>query len=508
MAASRRSRRWTLGFALAVSHGLLALALAITVALGGFSLRRIDHYLRELREDELGAIDEQEALHRAMWAVEVAMRHASDACDRGAPDESVRPALAEALRVLREKDRHVGPHVGAEMRQLGLRYEALAAQSLSSSACVVLRTSEVRAARNALDTQLTDLWIAQSFALHREIALRETRARTTGQRSLAIGAVLTVVAVLIVALLARWLTSSVAGPLARIAKDASRLGRGDFAPIEPVDGPLEVTELADELERMRHALAALDALKESFVASVSHELRTPLAKIREALALLEDGTAGGLAATQASLVAIARRACESQITLVSNLLDLSRLRAASVVQMHTEGSLLDVVREAVAAEREDAQSKSIAIELEHDVANFVRTMDAPLVERAVANLIRNAVQVSPSQSTVRVRVTSSDAPAREVLRDSPVSAAKRWACVRVEDEGPGVAQESRESLFEPFVTTQTGANRRVGIGLGLALAREVARAHGGDARIAETPEGERGARFELWLPLEVHEREQ
>lgn len=501
MASRRRSRRWTLGFALAVSHGLLALALAITVALGGVSLRRIDHYLRELREDELGAIDEQETLHRAMWAVEVAMRHASDACDQGARDEAVRPALAEALRELREKDRHVGPHVGIEMRQLGLRYEALVMQILTGNACTVLRTSDTRTARNALDTRLTDLWIAQSFALHREIGLRETRARSTSQRSLAIGSVLTAVTVLLVALLAWWLTRSVAGPLARIAKDAARLGRGDFAPIKPVDGPLEVTELADELERMRHALAALDALKESFMASVSHELRTPLAKIREALALLEDETAGSLTATQASLVAIARRACERQIALVTNLLDLSRLRAASVVQLHSEGSLLDVVREAVAAEREDALSQSVRIELVHDEANFVRTMDAALLERAVANLIRNAVQVAPPQSTVRVFVRSSDTPAKEVLRGLPLHTSRRWACVRVEDEGPGVALDVRDTLFDPFVTAQHGANPRVGIGLGLALAREVARVHGGDVRIAETPVGERGARFELWLPL-------
>lgn len=501
MVDSRRTRRWTLGFALALSHGILVFALAVTVTLGGFSLRQIDHYLRELRDDELGAIDEQQTLHRSMWAVEVAMRHASDACDRGAPEESVRPPLARSLRALRDNDRHVGPHVGAQMRQLGLRYEALASQSLADNACVVLRTAQSRAARNALDEELTDLWIAQSFELHREIALRETRARSTGQRSLAIGAVLTVAATLVVAWIARWLTRSVAGPLARIAKDASRLGRGDFAPIEPVEGPSEVKELADELEHMRTALAALDALKESFVASVSHELRTPLAKIREALALLEDGTAGALAPTQAPLVAIARRACESQITLVTNLLDLSRLRAASVVQMHTEGSLLDVVREAIAAERDDAQSRQVTIELEHEQGAYARTMDAPLVERAVANLIRNAVHASPSGSTVRVRARLADAPPREWIREP--RARSRWACVRVEDVGPGVAEELRDKVFEPFVTTQS-SGRRVGIGLGLALVREVARAHGGDARIAETADGERGARFELWLPLEVH----
>jgi two-component system sensor histidine kinase GlrK len=509
MTSARRARPWTLGAALSLSHGSLALALAITVALGTFSLRRIDHYLRELRDDELGAIDEQQTLHRAMWAVEVAMRHASDACDRGAAQSAVRPTLSDSLQTLRDKDRHVGPHVGAEMRQLGLRYESLAQRALDGDACEVLRTPAARAARNALDERLTDLWISQSFELHREIAVRESRARTTGQRSLAFAGLLTAVVVAVVAWLARWVTRSVAAPLARIARDASRLGRGDFAPIAPVDGPAEVTELADELERMRHALAALDALKEGFVASVSHELRTPLAKIREALALLEDGTAGALDAKQSSLVAIARRANETQIDLVDNLLDLSRLRAASVVKMHTEGSVLDVVREAIAAEREDAQRRAVTFELVAESASFARTMDPALLERAIANLLRNAAQVAPQGSAVRVLVRRvADAPAAlfDDARARPQGVA--WACVRVEDDGPGVPDAAREKLFDPFVTATTKGSGRVGVGLGLALAREVARAHGGEARLVPTPDNESGARFELWLPLELHRAQQ
>lgn len=500
MSPSNGRRPWTLGAALALSHGMLVLALAITVVLGAFSLRRIDHYLRELREDELGAIDEQQTLHRAMWAVEVAMRHASDACDRGAPDELVRGPLERALQTLREKDRHVGPHVGAEMHQLGLRYESLAQGALSGATCTLLRGASARAARNALDERITDLWISQSFALHREIGDRESRARSTGARSLAVGGAIALLVVVIVAWMARWLTRSITAPLARIARDATRLGRGDFAVIEPVAGPREVTDLADELERMRHALAALDTLKEGFVASVSHELRTPLAKIREALSLLEDETAGPLAPKQSSLVGIARRACESQITLVTNLLDLSRLRAASVVQMHTVGSVADVVRDAIRAEAEDASSRGVRIELRVEGSPLVRTMDAALIERAVANLLRNAAQWSPEGGVVRVSVEryerSTDAMTASHGGHGP------GVRVRVEDEGPGVPDEARARLFEPFVTSAGAHSTRVGVGLGLALTREVARAHGGDAALARTPDGERGARFELWVPLD------
>jgi two-component system sensor histidine kinase GlrK len=493
-------RRWTLGTALALSHGTLVFALLVTVALGAISLRRIDHYLRELRDDELGAIDEQQTLHRTMWAVEVAMRHADEACARGSPEEAVRPQLAAALQALREKDQHVGPHVGLEMRRMGLRYEALAQAVLDDRPCDALRPPSMRSARLALDERLTDLWIAQSFELHREIGDREFRARTTGKRSLVFGAILAMLVSVMVALLARWLSRSISRPLARIARDATRLGHGDFSPIEPVEGPAEVAELADDLERMRHALAALDSLKQGFVASVSHELRTPLAKIREALSLLEDGTAGALTDRQRTLVSIASRACESQISLVTNLLDLSRLRSGSLVRMHAEGPLTTVIQDAVEAEREDATARGVTISVSLSAAPMIRMMDPTLVERAIANLLRNAVQASPNGSTVKVIATCEGAPPPALT--APSKAAMRWAKIRFEDAGPGVVTELRDTLFEPFVTTRPATSGRAGIGLGLALTREVARAHGGDALLVETPPGQSGARFELWIPIE------
>lgn len=493
-------RRWTLATALALSHGVLALALVAMFSLEVVSLRRIDRFLRELREDELGALAEEEILHRAMWAVEVAMRHASDACDTGAPRHALTRPLAAVVRELQDKDRHVGHHVGAEMRRMGDGYESVAREALAGDTCALLRAPTHRARRLRLDEQLTELWIERSFTLHREIAQREASARATEQGSLALSGLLAAVILVVGAGLARWLARSIARPLARIAADATRLGRGDFSPIAPVDNPAEVAELAEELERMRHALAALDSLKQGFVASVSHELRTPLAKIREALALLEDGAAGELAPRQRGLVGIARRACESQIGLVSNLLDLSRLRAGSVVQMHAEGSVANVVREAARAEHDDAERRKVKLSVSVGEAHGVRPMDDALLVRAVSNLVRNAVAASPEGAEVRVRCEVGGDPGGDITPRAPHGA--QWVCVRVEDDGPGVPAEALGRLFEPFVTVPTkGGAARVGVGLGLALTREVARAHGGDARCVETPAGETGARFELWIPL-------
>ncbi|MDP3274848.1 MAG: HAMP domain-containing sensor histidine kinase [Deltaproteobacteria bacterium] len=483
---------------LMVSHGILAVILLGVLSIGSYTVRQIDALIRDLREDQLGAIEEQETLHRAMWNVEVALRHATEACVHSAPASAVQPPITRALAALQREDEHVGPHVGREMRTMGAQYERLAQQSLQDT-CVFLNSSPTRAARLRLDEDLTDRWITQSFELHRAMAQREDHARRLGRRALVSAGAITLLALSLATYLARFIARSIAAPLRRITLDAARVGRGDFRAIEPIQGPREVVELADALDHMRSALAAIDSLKQGFLASVSHELRTPLAKIRESLALLADETAGALSRTQRPVLAIAQRACEEEIRLVTTLLDLSRLRAGSPVQRSQLGSVDAVIESALSFERDDAQRRGITVQFTSDEARAHASLDAILLERAVANLVRNAISVSPPQSVVWVtRNTHSRAP-QAVQKRSP--GAQRWAQIRVEDQGPGVLSEVRDQLFEPFVTRNVqGQQAKVGIGLGLALTREVARAHGGEALLAETSPGG-GAAFELWIPL-------
>lgn len=499
---------------LVVSHAALAALLVGALAIGLVSLRRIDTLLRDLREETLGEIDEEATLHRAMWSVETAMRHGIYACDENLPEERVVEPLELALARLRAADANVGVHVAPAMRAMGARYEQLAGQSLAGPRCTVLRSAETRRDRLALDEALTDLWIERSFELHRALIEREETARIIGRRALGLGLALVFAATLTAALLARWIARSIARPLQTIATEALRVGRGDFTPLAPVEGPAEVVALGEEIDKMRHHLAELDSLKQGFLASVSHEMRTPLAKMREALALLDDGAAGALNERQSSVLRIARGACEQEIYLVTTLLDLSRLRGGNPVKYEPGRSLDAAVQEAVTQERQDAQRKKVSLELELEGPAVVRALDAVLFERAIANLLRNAVSVSPANGTVRVTRTdvASTAPA-EVLRAAPTDpthadeSPSGWACVRVRDEGPGVPKEARATLFEPFATHSVdGHPSRVGVGLGLALAHEVARAHGGVLRLVdmdqtESSQGARGAVFELWFPV-------
>ncbi|KYF60708.1 hypothetical protein BE04_43485 [Sorangium cellulosum] len=256
---------------------------------------------------------------------------------------------------------------------------------------------------------------------------------------------------------------------------------------------------------MRRRLAEIETLKQGFLASVSHELRTPLTKIREAISLLEDGVGGGaLSERQTRILHIARVACEREIRMVTTLLDLSRLSAGSPIRLQDGSSIDDLIRSAVRDEEAEARERGVSIEVETPGDVPPCSLDVALVERAVANLVRNAASVSKPGQRVLVR--------RELAEDTRGGRPGRRVTISVTDQGPGVPGEIRQSLFEEF-KTQPVANspKRVGIGLGLALSRKIARAHGGDLELddhaasADAGAGQdaraAGATFRLWLPL-------
>jgi two-component system sensor histidine kinase GlrK len=170
---------------------------------------------------------------------------------------------------------------------------------------------------------------------------------------------------------------------------------------------------------------------------------------------------------------------------------LSRLRAGSPIRTRDHCAIDAILGSALNEERADAVQRGVLLELVIQGEAPPYRCDPVLMERAFANLVRNAVSVSRAGQRVRVERTVEQDPGE---RRGP------WIRVRVSDEGPGVPQEVREHLFDAFVTSAVPAvGRALGVGIGLALAREVARAHGGDLLLAEQPAV--GAAFELWVPV-------
>ncbi len=477
---------------LLLSHTMPILVMGAALGVMLVSLVRMTVLLGEVRERELGALQAGEVLHRAGWSIELAMRHGLAACEAGEAPAVVTEGLAARVTALEAALAARAAGVQEAMAAVAQGYVVLAQAVLADGdACAGLRSTEHQARRWRLDEQLTDAWVSSTSELHDAVARKDDEARRVGAAALSVGLATAIAALGLGVLVAQRLSRLVTEPLGDLARVAHRVGEGDFSVQASVRGPLEVETLGAEFDRMRARLAELDALKQGFLASVSHELRTPLSKIREALALLAEGVGGPLADKQRRLVSIARTACEREIRTVSTLLDLSRLRAGSAVKFQSGASVDEAVREAVAEHADEAREAQVTLEVQLAGEAPRSVMDAAMVERAVANLVRNALGVSKAGQ--RVRVT------RDVV---PALAGRRgpFAVVTVADEGPGVALEIRQTVFDAFVT-QAVANspKGVGVGLGLALAREVARAHGGDLELVDTAAP--GATFRLWLSL-------
>lgn len=475
---------------LILSHAALAGLLVAALAVMLYTLTDIHRQVREVRERDLETIDEEEEVHRAAWAIEVTARHGIAACEAGTSNADVQATFAAPRRNLEEKIRSKGPSASQAMREAAQRYAALADDLMGPDTCTRLRAPNSRKERLRLDETLTDAWIARLYELHRNLERKEDAIVRSGRRAILLGSILGVVSLAAAWLVATQIARGVTLPLAALAKAAHRVGRGDFSPIPDGGGPAEVVELTGDLDRMRSHLAELDALKQGFLASVSHELRTPLGKMREALALLGDGTAGVITERQRAVVAIARRSCETEIRLVSTLLDLSRLRAGKLLHAEQNQSLDDAMNEAVNAERADATQRRVVIALEAAGTAPRATLDGTLLERALANLIRNAISVAPEGSIVAVE--------RVVLDHGPDKQSGTWGSVRVRDHGPGIPEDIRETIFEPFASKEI-PGRGASVGLGLAFAREVVRAHGGDIILSDYQPGR--TTFELWVPL-------
>jgi two-component system, NtrC family, sensor histidine kinase GlrK len=506
---------------LGVTHGALVVVLIVLLVVTLQGLLRMLGVMSMVSEQKFLTLDAEEELHRAAWQIEVSLRHGRTLCaeqGEGQAEADARHRIESTRASFTEVFARRGNAAPPPLRDAALRYGALADDALSpaQTTCAFLSSPATEERRTKLDEEMTDVWIDRLHELHEDIEAKEARARAIGTRTTTSGFVLAIVAAVAAVMIARWTARSVTRPIAQLAHAATRLGDGDFAaPIAPVGGPKEVEALRRDLERTREKLLGVDRLKQSFLASVSHELRSPLGRLREAIALLSDGTVGDLSTQQKRVVTLAKRACEQEVRIVEALLDMSRVSSGLPVQRQAGCDIDRVVDAAVESEKQTANERGVSIRVAHkhggdddddddaaeDESNrngevsFV--LDSALVERAVANLIRNAVSVSPAKGEVRVVVgehqTADDGDDR-VMR------------IEVSDDGPGISDEIADRVFEPFLAAAVGDQRPAGIGLGLSFAREVARAHGGELDVVApaTRNGkgkDKGTTFRFEIPI-------
>ncbi|MFC9468610.1 ATP-binding protein [Streptomyces coelicoflavus] len=228
---------------------------------------------------------------------------------------------------------------------------------------------------------------------------------------------------------------------------------------------LDRRRLREEADRAR-ALAEGNRIRTALLAAVSHDLRTPLAGIKAAVTSLRSDDVAWSEEDQAALLEGIEEGADRLDHLVGNLLDMSRLQTGTVTPLIREIDVDEVAPMALGGVPEGSAELDIPETLP------MVAVDAGLLERALANLVENAVKYSPDDRSVLV--------AASALADRVE--------VRVVDRGPGVPDEAKDRIFEPF-QRHGDAPRGAGVGLGLAVARGFAEAMDGTLNAEDTPGG-------------------
>lgn len=271
------------------------------------------------------------------------------------------------------------------------------------------------------------------------------------------------IAIAIIALLAmRWAVQ----PLRRLAKAADALGRDLGGPPLAETGPREVRQAAHAFNTMQSRLASYLEDRLRILAAVSHDLKTPITRLKLRAEMLPDEV-------QREKF---RRDLDDMETMIGATLDFLRGEARKEASAQLDiNALLSTLRD-------DMEALGEAVEVSGEALQPLRARPQAL-KRCLSNLLENAVRYGGG---AHVRVA--DGPHELVIL--------------IDDDGPGIPEEKLEQMFEPFRRGEDSRSRATGgVGLGLAIARNLARAHGGEVSLANRAEG--GLRAKVCLPRET-----
>jgi two-component system sensor histidine kinase PilS (NtrC family) len=263
--------------------------------------------------------------------------------------------------------------------------------------------------------------------------------------------------------------------------------------LEGLAGQVVVFQDLTELRRLQRDVARADRLATvgRFAAGLAHEIRNPLAAMIGCLELLSNDLleGGDQQSESARMLDIVHREAQRLSSLVSEFLTYARPRPPEREPLRLD-ELVDEVSETARAGVED-----VAIEIVHD-ASVEAEVDPDQIRQVVWNLVINALSAAALDDGAARDEPAGEAPREANVRVTVTGDADEAVLV-VEDSGPGIPEEQRARVFEPFYTT-----RPDGTGLGLATCYQVVDAHGGIVLVGQSELG--GARFEVRLPLRAH----
>jgi signal transduction histidine kinase len=247
---------------------------------------------------------------------------------------------------------------------------------------------------------------------------------------------------------------------------------------------------ATQAEQRREALAAALVAREKLMRGVSHDLKNPLNAIDGHAQLIEDGVKGPVTPNQKESLGRIRRAVQTQLSLIVDLLELSRAETGSLAIHKEPTDLCAVIAEGVEEQRPAAEAAGHSLTYAASNTQPVVETDAERVKQVLGNLLSNAVKYTPPRGRIQVNVKALEGLGR--------LAGKSAVAITVSDTGNGIPPEKKDAIFEEFTRLTPGVAE--GSGLGLAIARRIARLLGGDITVVS--EVGAGSVFSLWLPYE------
>jgi len=240
------------------------------------------------------------------------------------------------------------------------------------------------------------------------------------------------------------------------------------------------TVILQDVTRLRR----LEELKNDVVATVAHEFRTPLTSLRMAVHLCTEQVVGPLTEKQAELLGTAREDCDRLQTMVDDLLDLSRIESGRAELFPLPTPVSELIEHALDEHKAEADAKGVRLNADLHSADVTVLADHERIGHVFSNLIGNAIRYTSSDGTITLGADVKD----RVVRFT------------VSDPGKGIPKEYQARLFEKFFRVPDNTDHK-GTGLGLYIAREIVRGHGGD--IGVESEAGKGSTFWFTLPTKA-----
>lgn len=457
--------------------GALLLPVAMLVGLSGYHLARIQDLVESNRT--MAGVGYETDARAASLVADLAEVREFVAKSRILPDPEYAGALARAeTQVRRDLDRLDQLELAEPARLAVARLTVAWREYLDARA--EGPAPRVDAALAEVGSRVAELQAASRRAAERIVSTGAEEA----DRAWSVARIVAAGALVVVGLLAVVLVRSVVGPVRRVMAGSRRIAEGDFdVRIDP-DGPPELVELARDFNRMAERLAELEDLKEELMTNVSHELKAPLASIQEASRVLVEGVPGPLNERQDRLVRHSLESGERLSKMISDLLDLTRLRGGAVAYEAERHDAADLVHASLSELSSLIEGRNLTVETDLPSEPVEVTWDGSLVLQVLRNLLSNAIRFTSEGGKIGIALTR--APGADEIE------------IRVRDMGPGIPDEDKERIFERFYRVDRRRRGSQGTGLGLAIARTIVEGHGGRIRVEDSASG--GSEFVVRLP--------